>query len=369
MKKYLVFTSCAVVLCCGALIYQNSRRKRGDEIINLAQSAAGSSQNKISIKFLASWDCDAWTRNVTFSRDDKWLLLGSFPTEIYQTSDWSLFRKLRGQDAADFSPDGTLVAASNAAPQKNSPQENAPGVGIWRAADGRQMRLLNDKSGLDSAVGAWGPVAFSPDGRRLLTVGEDPNTTWRPGWGSNTEASTIRQIALKVWDVSSGQRLQVLPGPNRGVNADTPSVAWVRTSPEREGKFEPHYFNGSDGICQLFDRTLVVQIVGGRQKLAIKDLTKKQLIRDIAVGETMRAAALSPDGKWVVSSWSGQFVGSNRRRGTIAIWRVSDGELLAKFETESVSTRAITFSGDGKTLVVVGGSDTNGIASVYTLEF
>ena len=326
---------------------------------------------EVTPKLLASWDCGAWTQNATFSRNDKSLMLGSSLTEIYRTSDWSLERTLRGSSGADFSPDGQLVAASNAAPQVNAARENAPGVGIWRLRDGKQLRLLNDKSGVIDVVGAWGPVAFSPDGRRLLTLGEDPNTKWSPDGGDPsaaiTEGSFLRRISMKVWDVSSGERLKVLPGPGWGGGSGA-WVTWVRTSPRRRSNFEPRFFSGGDGVCQLPDRTLGVRI-HWQGYLSVEDLTAKQLIRNIPFGNRILVAAISPNGALVASGGDGQNGGSQSTFGIIKIWRVADGKLLAKFEGKGGSARAITFSRDGKKLVVVGrsNSSSDGIAAVYAL--
>ena len=355
MKKYLVFTSCAVVLCCGVLIYQNSRR----ETENAIQFPISSSQIQVSSRLLASWSCGDSTRSATFSRDDKWLLLGSSSTDIYRTSNWSLFRTLSGTGEADFSPDGTLVAASNATHQSSGMGDNAPGVGIWRLGDGKRLQILNDSSGLYDAVGVWGPVAFSPDGHQILTLGEDPNTRWRPFVGGTTEATTYRDIALKVWDVPTGKRIKVLPGPSWGAYLSA-SVAWVRTSTRGAGQFEPRHFREGSQFCQLPDRTLSVQI-HHNESLLIKDLTTKSLVRSIPFGGQVSAAALSPDGALVAGGSAGNVC-------MIKIWRVADGKLLAKFEGKGHKTGAIAFAPDGKKLIVVGrGDSSSDIAAVYAL--
>ncbi len=315
---------------------------------------------EVSPQFLTSWIGSARTGNAKFSRDGKLLLLGSNGTDVYRTSDWSLVRTMGGHDGADLSPDARLVAAWV-----------EEGVAIWRLRDGQRLKLLNDKSGIVSKVGVWGPVAFSPDGRRLVTLGEDPNTKWTPDGGypgaAITEAAFNRQIAMKVWDVSSGKRLKVIVGPWTSAYSNSKPVAWVRTSTRKNGKFEPRSFYRGDGICQLPNRTLSVRI-HWEGYLSVEDLTTKQLIRNIPFGDGIGAAALSPNGALVASGGDGRNNGSDSPLGVIKIWRVADGKLLAKFEGKGHKTGAIAFAPDGKKLIVVGrGDKSSDITAVYAL--
>ncbi len=122
-----------------------------------------------------------------------------------QTTFWNFQtgkRRLRLPTGGDFalSSDGCRAAvvayASTAAASKAT---------LWDARTGRSLGTLADGSGV------FGPLDFSPNGRQVVTVGEDPK--WVPPSGSPfTEASYAHNLTLKIWDVAARKRLHVLPG-------------------------------------------------------------------------------------------------------------------------------------------------------------
>jgi WD40 repeat protein len=87
------------------------------------------------------------------------------------------WRDTWGTATVTFSPDGKLVAAANS---------QTPLVRLWEAATGKNVLTLRGH------VDVVGTLAFTPDGQRLLSGGED---------------RTIR-----VWDLCSGEELYSLPG-------------------------------------------------------------------------------------------------------------------------------------------------------------
>ncbi len=68
---------------------------------------------------------------------------------------------------------------------------------------------------LSEPLDTLGPVLFSPDGKYLITGGEDPD--WKgpdigPNQGAPSESAYIHDLKLKVWRLRDGKRTRLLPG-------------------------------------------------------------------------------------------------------------------------------------------------------------
>lgn len=147
--------------------------------------------------------------HLLFTTDGK-EIVGSGPGNFVegqggQTTFWNVHtgkRRLRLPTGGDFalSSDGRRAAvvayASTATASK---------AALWDAQTGRNIGTLADGSGV------FGPLDFSPNGRQIVTVGEDPKWV-PPSGGPFTEASYAHNLTLKIWDVAARKRLHVLPG-------------------------------------------------------------------------------------------------------------------------------------------------------------
>jgi len=152
-----------------------------------------------------------------------------------------------------FSPDGTLLAASS---------EDLAGEGIiklWELQKNTLVKVLED----GAIIGA--PLAFSPDGKRLVSGGYQ---------------------AAKFWDVGSGKLLRSVKG-SRG------DIISIAVSPD--GKLVA----GASGEVKE----------NGEGDLPLWDLEKCTLIR-MLIGhkQCVVTVAFSPDGKYLVSGSDDQTV-------------------------------------------------------------
>ena len=154
-----------------------------------------------------------------------------------------------------FSPDGRqLLSGSDDSTLK-----------LWDAASGQLLRNFED-------AGRISRLAFSPDGRQVVS-GSDDKT-------------------IKLWDAPSGKLVRIFRGHSDRVNS-------VEFSPDGR------------------------QVLSGSDDDTVKlwDVASGQLLRSFeGHSDAVNSAAFSPDGKQVLSGGSD---------GTIRLWNTEAGELLA----------------------------------------
>jgi WD40 repeat protein len=144
------------------------------------------------------------TRNVwqvDFSPDSKTLASGSFDNSVrlWDAGSGKALRTLNGHTQAivglDFSPDGKSLATGS----------DDSTVRLWRVADGAPLRTIDNGTHVDT-------VAFSPDGRWLASGGHPRGTIgelWHGLAGGGSEGPAVR-----VWRTSDAALVAVLPHPD-----------------------------------------------------------------------------------------------------------------------------------------------------------
>jgi Tol biopolymer transport system component len=174
-----------------------------------------------------------------------------------------------------FSPDGkTVVSAGSDKLVKVWDAESGKEVQQFRGHDGRVFR-----------------VAFSPDGKTIASCGEEN--------------------LVRIWEVESGKELHVLKG-------DKHSVTWATYSPD--GKFLAS--GGVDGIVRLWDPQ------EGKE------------VRRITVGDgIVDALGFSPDSRTIA-------VG----RDMVRLFNVEDGKEIRKLGEGGGRANHVLYSPDGKLL-------------------
>ncbi|MFQ5968105.1 MAG: TIR domain-containing protein [Acidimicrobiia bacterium] len=162
---------------------------------------------------------------------------------------------------------------------------------------------------------ASGAVAFSPDGRLLVTPGISSSSSEASG-----QAETVTVIAgsstVIVWDVTSGQVLGTLEG-HEGL------VTNLTFSPD-----------GSHVATSSSDRTARVWNVS----------TGEELMRFVGHEDGLISVAFSPDGRLLATTGMDE---------AARIWDVQSGDELAALENPFAS--GLAFSPDGTVLAVAGG--------------
>jgi WD40 repeat protein len=252
--------------------------------------------------------------SVAFSPDGKRLLSGSRYDTIKvwdaQTGREILSLEVLTGDVSSvaFSPDGKRLAiGSGESDQQGRPLSGE--VKVWDVQTSQEALFLQGHSGWVSSV------AFSPDGKRLVSGGDQ---------------------AVKVWDAQTGQETLCLKG-------HTGRVQCVAFSPD--GK---RLVSGSAkyaGLTPLPGELKVWDAQTGQQTLALDGHTGP-----------IHSMAFSPDGKCLVSgSGDGFDQQGTRLPGGVKVWDTRTGKEILSLKGDTVWVYSVAFSPDGKRLVSVSG--------------
>jgi len=273
-----------------------------------------------------------------------------------------------GATAVALRPDGTWLAAASR--DGNSSETKRWTVGLWNVETGEELRTLEgqgpmcyslalsrDGSSLacgedhgvvrlwdlttkseSRALGAVTEVTgvgFSPDGRLLVTVGQDSVKIWDLAAGS--ELRTLGGITfistgfssnghvlvsgfdedsgVKLWDVAPGGQLLALPAGDDNFAAFSPDGRW--------------------GIYP-FD-SLRAEILSG--------------VRELATGRELRIPAVpvefSPDGRWLAYPSSGA-------GNSVTLRELASGRELSILPNQPDPLNVLAFSPDGRWLACGG---------------
>jgi WD40 repeat protein/tRNA A-37 threonylcarbamoyl transferase component Bud32 len=225
-----------------------------------------------------------------------------------------------------FSPDGRLLLSAS----KDTTAR------VWDVATGQPVRTLQGhKAGV-------GRARFSADGRRILTTGD--GRTWAFAVGSSRSTGTQEPFVGLVWDAARGERLAALtwpPGDGGGTQTAELSAdgRLVLTSAGRGGSNRGNY-------PALWDAT-----------------TGKPLHVLVPSGESAGSsgswAALSPDGRWAVTTHGVQ---THRPDRVVHLWDTATGREVAALKGHRAQVHTAAFSPDGR-LVVTASDD--GTARVW----
>jgi RNA polymerase sigma factor (sigma-70 family) len=236
-----------------------------------------------------------------------------------------------GVNSFALSPDGKSLATGG----------RDMAVRVWDLGTGKVVRTLSGhkKDGNDGDVGA---LAFSPDGKLLVSAGSHDKTVifWEAATGKEVRRVTqggVAQLAFapggktlaaggwdgtaRLWDVAAGKELRVFkPTPEPGAR-ESGIVDTVALSPDGALLATA----GHDGVISLWGAATGEE----RQRLRGHD-------------SVVWSVAFSPDGKLLASAGLDM---------TVRLWEVATGKEAHRLTGHSGWVLSVAFLPDGKSLL------------------
>ena len=250
---------------------------------------------------------------------------------------------------AQFSSDGKTILTE---------EQSGSNVRLWDIATGKELHVLqgNDRPVADAQ--------FFPNGKWIITTG------WYGDLLALINDKNNRDSAIRVWDVATGMELHVFIGHEHGahnvyispngrtilsVGKDGDSTARIWNVPTENNEFQ--VFGEQDKkiySAQFSPNGKTILTIGAEDSTARlwNIATGKELLEFGGKDKPVTDAEFSPDGKifLTTSMHHPELIGGNDR--SVRVWSINGKELQVLHDQGQAK-----FSPDGKAIVTFGGKD------------
>jgi WD40 repeat protein len=292
-----------------------------DQTVRLWDIATGQEQRKFG-------PLDGHLSSVNFSPDGKTLAAGTYGATIYlfDLESGKELRQMRGHTGSTwpvvFAPEGKTLASGG-----------SDGLIIlWDPATGtKKHQLIGHSDGVAR-------LAFSPDGKLLASASHDKTVRlWEVSTGREASISIRHAGAITGVALSPDSKLLATIGGDRSIRL------WEAASGLGLDSLTAHMGPVS---CIAFtpDGKQLVSSAGNDPLIVWDVVQRKELHRLKANWQPITALALSPDGKKAAA------VGGNK----LLRWNLGAGESVQASDCPRGSSDRIAWSPDGRTIAVAG---------------
>lgn len=323
------------------------------------------------------WRCSNWLAEVVFAPDGKSVATSTYLGEVYlwAAHDGRLLRRFTTQERGRFeyrlafSPDSAVLAAAL-----------GDQVCLWDTATGRVVHAVE----AGDPERPFADVAFTPDGKRFLTAGQQRPVELRAiatgkvlhRIGDDTFAINSldvsgdgrylatgfciytddeRDFTVRLYDLTTGRELRRFAALQSPASRLSFSRDGRRLAASNEQGV--HVWEIATGQKGLYQRTREPQSVvfapDGRTFAVVRVEEGSVEVCEAATGHPLQLfpgavrvfgrAAFSPDGKHVVTT-------CNLSGGRLRLWNLESGTEVQRLPGHEVAIQALALSADGKTL-------------------
>jgi WD40 repeat protein len=294
---------------------------------------------------------------VSFAPDKQFILSADDNINIWDVANGSVRRTLKGQGAAVFSFDGSLLAT-----------EELTAIHVWETSTGIEIqRMTGQFSGFD-------PLAFSPDGKTLASRGAGGIDFWKTDTGTkrfsaSSEANGQTDIAyspdgkllasgsndgITLFEASSGKPINSFKGRCASVRALAFSV-------DNRTVACGCYDAADKPLLILWDAVANKELRQFIELAGPKPATDQGELRE-ALGQLKSSFLRMVPGRREISvafSQNGKLLATvGKDANAIRVWDASSGALLRELRGHSSYVNSLMFSPNGQVLISGSGDAT-----------